>query len=118
MDRIQVKGIVCQARIGVPKREQVYEQKLIVDVSLEADLSKAIAGDDFQQTIDYSPLVEKVRATVESRRFYLIEALAGEICDAIMRDSRVESLSVTVKKFPANLRGQVEHVAATLERTR
>ena len=118
MEKIQVSGLSVEAYIGVPKLERAHPQGLLIDLTVEADLKRAVSEDDFSETIDYQKLVEKVKRTVASKRFSLIEGLAGSIADAILNDSRVDAVIVKVKKFPVPLKDHVEHVAVEIRRER
>ena len=117
MEKILVAGLNVEAYIGVPKIERAHPQRLLIDLAIEAELSRAVTGDDFSETINYQKIVEKVKRTVASRRFSLIEGLAGAIADTILEDSRVVATTVKVKKFPAQLQDHVEHVAVESHRT-
>ena len=117
MEKIEIKGLSVEAYIGVPQIERAHPQRLLIDLIIESDLSRAVSDDDFSQTIDYQKVVEKVKRTVASRRFSLIEGLAGSISDAVLEDSRVSEVSVKVLKFPAQLLDHVEHVAVEITRS-
>jgi dihydroneopterin aldolase len=116
MEKIRITGLSVEAYIGVPKIERAHPQKLLIDLSLEADLSKAVEEDNFDQTIDYQKLVEKIKRTVASKSFSLIEGLAGIIAEVILNDARVAAVTVTVKKFPSQLRDHVENVSVEITR--
>ena len=116
METIQVSGLSVEAYIGVPKLERAHPQGLLIDLTIESDLEEAVSKDDFSKTIDYQKIVEKVKRTVASKRFSLIEGLAGSIANAILKDSRVAAIAVKVRKFPAPLRDHLEHVAVEIHR--
>jgi dihydroneopterin aldolase len=116
MEKIQIAGLGVESYIGVPKIERAHPQRLLIDLDIESDLSKAVSSDDFSETIDYQKIVEKVKRTVASKRFSLIEGLAGAISDAILKDTRIAAVSVRVRKFPSQLRDHVEYVAVEITR--
>lgn len=118
MERILINGLSVEAYIGVPKLERAHPQGLLIDLTIESDLRKAVVQDDFSETIDYQKIVEKVKRTVASKRFSLIEGLAGSIAEAVLNDSRVEAVIVKVKKFPVPLKDHIEHVAVEIRRER
>ena len=118
MEKIKITGLSVEAYIGVPRIERTHPQGLLIDLTLEADLSKAVLHDEFSQTIDYRKLVEKVKRAVASRPFSLIEGLAGYISEIILEDSKVKTVHVKVKKFPAPLVDHVQHVSFELTRSR
>ena len=116
MEKIQIAGLSVEAYIGVPKIERAHPQRLLIDLTLESDLSEAVLKDDFSRTIDYQRVVEKVKRTVASKPFSLLEGLAGAIADVILQDSRVEAVNIRVRKFPAQLQEHLEHVAVEIRR--
>jgi 7,8-dihydroneopterin aldolase/epimerase/oxygenase len=116
MDRIEVLGIACRARIGVPDQERRFPQDLLVDVSCELDFTEAIETDDFSRTVDYEEIVRVVRETSSSRLWYLIETLAGTLCDELLKLPPVRVAEVRVAKFPVGLKGRASQVAAVVRR--
>jgi 7,8-dihydroneopterin aldolase/epimerase/oxygenase len=118
MDRIEVAGISCRARVGVPDQERRFPQELLVDVTCELDFTEAIETDDFSRTVDYEEIVRVVRETASSKLWYLIETLAGAICEAALDLPRVRVAEVRVVKFPVRLRGRAQKVAAVVRRGR
>lgn len=118
MDKIEVVGIEGSALIGVGTTERSRRQRLVVDVSVEADLTAAAASDRFSETIDYVRIVKLVEQLLAEREFCLVESVAGTICDLILAWDRAAAVSVRVKKFPKTLQGRVDHVAVRIQRRR
>ena len=116
MDKIHLREISCQARIGVTEEERVVTQKILLDLVLHLDLEAAARTDDLEQTVDYRQLVEEVRETIGQRTYSLLEALAGTICDRVLRDGRISMVEVTAYKFPEVLRGSLKDVAVEMTR--
>ena len=117
MNQIEVSGLIVQSNIGVPETERKNPQKLVVDLTIDGDLSAAVSSDDFSQTIDYLEIVQLVEEIATSRPFSLVEGLAGAIAERLLEDVRVRAIRLKVKKFPADLQGKVNHVAVELTRT-
>ena len=118
MNQIEVSGLIVHSNIGVPETERKEPQKLVIDLTIDADLSAAVSKDDFSQTIDYLEIVQIVEGIATSRPFSLVEGLAGAIAEKILDNNRVRAIRLKVKKFPADLQGKVNHVAVELTRTR
>ena len=118
MDRIEVAGIRCAARIGVPTTERHSPQELRVDVRVQLDLTSPIDHDDFRQTVDYEKLVDLVVEVAESREWSLIETLAAAICEAILSKTATVVAEVRVTKFPRVLEGRISHASAVVSRRR
>ncbi len=116
MNRIDVVGVVCKARIGVPDNERQFPQDVVVDVGYEFEFEEAVRSDDFSRTVDYEAIVDVVRNTVASRRWSLLETLADHLCAAVLDIPRVRVAEVRVRKYPVRLHGAAEFVSATVRR--
>jgi dihydroneopterin aldolase len=118
-DRIILKGIQFYGYHGVPDAEQETGHRYEVDVTLEADLAGAAAGDDVAQTIDYGTVAQDVIALGTGRQFRLIEALAGALAEYTLQSQpRVDSVTVCVKKLLPPIAGVVEYAAVEFTRRR
>jgi len=116
MDKIEVVGIRCPARIGVPDNERQFPQELLVDVTCEFEFSPATRTDDFRRTIDYETIVKVVRATAARQSWSLLETITNALCDSVLELPDVSSTEIRVKKFPVNLREKIDYVVATVRR--
>lgn len=103
MDKIHISDILLRCIIGVNEGERRERQDVVVSVTLHADLSAAARTDDFNQTIDYSAVKERIAELVEGSSFYLVEALAEAIARICLEFDRVEQADVLVEK-PGALR--------------
>ena len=117
MDKIRINGISCLAHLGVPPQERENPQEIQVDVVLSLNLEKAVHSDEVTSTVDYVGIVEKVKETLEERRFCLLESVAGHLCRSILTDSKIKSVQVRVRKFPEVLREKVSYVEVELTRS-
>lgn len=118
MDYIEVAGIRCQARIGVPDNERQFPQELRVDVTCGFDFTEATELDEFHRTVDYEQIVEVVCTTAGTGSWALIETLTEALCRAVLEVPRVRLAEVRVRKYPVSLRGKVDYVAAVMRRQR
>ncbi len=116
MDKIHISGISCLAQLGVPPQERENPQKILVDVVLSLSLEQAVHSDEVTSTVDYVGIVEKVKETLEERRFCLLESVAGHLCRSILTDTRIKSVQVKVRKFPEVLREKASYVEVELTR--
>ncbi len=117
MDKIHISGISCLAQLGVPPQERENPQKILVDVVLSLSLEQAVHSDEVTSTVDYVGIVEKVKETLEERRFCLLESVAGHLCRSILTDTRIKSVQVKVRKFPEVLREKASYVEVELTRS-
>jgi dihydroneopterin aldolase len=118
-DRIVLAAMAFQGRHGVLPHEKVNPQRFEVDVELILDLTAAGSTDDLERTVDYRRVYETVRGIVQSKTFELIEAVAGTICDEILKDHAiVDEVVVRVRKPEVELGGPLAHAAVELRRRR
>jgi dihydroneopterin aldolase len=114
-DRIALRGIRAYGRHGADAGERVAAQPLDLDVEVELDLARARARDALGETLDYAELHEQIVAIVRDRSFALLERLADEISAAVLADSRVDAVTVTIAK-PELLSGATPSVTVRAER--
>jgi len=114
-DRIGIRGMRVFGRHGANPGEQDVPQPFDVDVELEVDLERSVHTDSLDDTLDYRNVHAVVTDVIGSGRFMLLERLAQEIARAILREQRIQAVTVTVAK-PGLLAGATPSV--TLRRTR
>lgn len=97
-DRIELRGLRAYGYHGCFDFERSEGQEFVVDITLWLDLTKAAATDDLAATVDYGDLAERAVAVVSGEPRDLIETVAGEIADDVLRDIRVAAAEVVVHK--------------------
>ena len=97
-DRMLLYGMVFYGYHGVSPEEQRLGQRFVVDVELEADLSKSGDSDDLADTIDYGKVYETVAPIVQGAPYRLLEALATAIANKVLQTFPVNGVLVRVKK--------------------
>ncbi len=118
-DRIQLAGMVFQARHGYYDHEQVTPQRFEVDLELEFDLRPAGLDDDLELTVDYAAVYGATRQIVESTTFRLLEALAEAISHEILAGfAAVDAVVVRVRKPEVSVGGELAHAGVEIRRTR
>ena len=117
-DRISLHGLRVRGHHGVYDFERRDGQDFVVDVELELDLAKAVAGDDVTDTVHYGELADRLAAVIAGEPVNLIEALAGRLVAECLADARVAAATVTVHKPQAPITHQFADVAVTLRRAR
>lgn len=103
MDRIHIRELTSRCIVGINPDERVNKQDVIMNITLEADLSSACVSDNIDDTIDYKRIKQSVLAMVEESEYFLIERLAQAIAEICLQDSRVRAAHVSVDK-PGALR--------------
>lgn len=99
MGTITIQELEIFCCIGVPDEERAKPQRLLVTLEMAVDLVTAVARDDVRWSIDYQRVAQRVAEFSGARSWYLIETLASEIADLVLREFSPLSISVEVKKF-------------------
>ncbi len=101
MDKIFLPNLAFWGTHGVLPQESKNKQKFIIDAQIEGDFSAACASDDLNDAVDYSKFYEIIRQTVEEESYYLLEALAGAICQKSFVFPQAQTVRIGVEKVKA-----------------
>ncbi|MGE5314096.1 MAG: dihydroneopterin aldolase [Acidobacteriota bacterium] len=119
LDIIRLHNAVFYAYHGVLQDEQNIGGKFEVDVDLHADLMAARTTDALHHTVNYEKAYGVVKKTVTEKKFYLIEALAHQIGQALLREfPAVERVTVRVRKPGAPVHGVLDTVEVEIDSAR
>jgi dihydroneopterin aldolase len=99
MDKIIIKDLEVDARIGVTESERAQAQRLLITVEMERDLTEAGRRDAEASTTRYDIVADMIRKMVSDRPRKLVEAVAHEIAEAILARKMAHAVTVEVKKF-------------------
>jgi dihydroneopterin aldolase len=115
MDRILLKGMRFQARVGVTEQERKAPQSIEVDLELLLPLGAAGRSDEVKATVDYADAFTAVRTAVEQQPARLLEALAERIADAVQPLGAGEVV-VRVRKLQPPLPGELAYAEVEVRR--
>lgn len=116
-DRITLTGLKVFGYHGVFEHEKRDGQDFIVDITLWLDLTSAVATDDLTNTVHYGELAQLAADIISGPPRGLIEAVAGNIADAVMRTYPVHAVEVTLHKPSAPIPLDFADVAVTIRRS-
>lgn len=119
LDTIRLKNAVFYAYHGVLSDEQKLGGKFEVDVELRCDLRKGTRSDSLRDTVDYEQVYDCIRSSVLGKKHFLLEGLGGAIINGIFKKfSRVQSVTVRVRKPNAPVKGVIDTVEVEMTRER
>ena len=100
-DLIRISRLRLETVIGVPDAERAAPQAVVVSVEIALDHGTVSAGrrDNLGQTVDYAAVADALREVAASRPRKLIEALAEDLSDAVLRFRGVSGVVVTLEKY-------------------
>ena len=97
--KISIVDLEVFYRVGVPDAERAQPQRLLLTVELESDFTAAAKSDGIADTIDYYAVTQHLLKFGEGREWKLIEKLASDIADTVLKEFKPQSVFVEVKKF-------------------
>ena len=113
---IRIKNLLLRTYIGFNEEEISKLQDVIINMTIEVDLSHAIRHDSVDGSYNYKVITKKVIALVQEQKFMMLEKLTQTILDQIMKSKEVSFAKVEVDK-PHALRF-AESVSVELSATR
>jgi dihydroneopterin aldolase len=117
-DRIQLHGLTVRGHHGVFEHERRDGQDFVVDITAWIDLDTAAASDDLSDTVDYGELARRAAEIVGGPARNLIEGVAAEIAEDVMRDERIHAVEVVVHKPQAPMPLAFKDVSVVARRSR
>lgn len=97
MDKILVRNIRLQMKVGTTSQERSQAQPCRADLTLWQPLEKAREG-TLDKTVDYSAVYARVENLCESRTFTLLEEAALSICREVLKNFSVRKVRVRIGK--------------------
>ncbi|MEP7161241.1 MAG: dihydroneopterin aldolase, partial [Dermatophilaceae bacterium] len=97
-DLITLRGVSARSRHGVLPEEKLIPQPFLVDLDLEADLSRAGRSDRLADTVSYATMAGQVHRVLIGPSVDLLEHLAEKIALVCLREPDVEAVTVTLHK--------------------
>jgi dihydroneopterin aldolase len=98
MDKVIIQGLCLYSLIGVYDFERHEKQRVIADLVLYTDLSKAGISDDVADTLDYGKVAQRLSDIAENASYKLLEALGLHMIDVIFKEFAVNKLELTLCK--------------------
>lgn len=118
MDCIYLPGQRYYGYTGALPEEQVLGQWFQVDLRLWLDLEAAIQTDDLAQTLDYREIIAQIKTLFATKRFSLVEKLAGEIAAIGLEFPAVESVEVHLTKLAPPISDYTGQITIQIRRNR
>jgi dihydroneopterin aldolase len=87
MDIVFIEQLSVITTIGVYDWEQTIEQKLVFDIEMGWDNRKSAKSDDVNDCLSYADISETVIGHVEGQRFALVERVAEEVAELLLKNS-------------------------------
>ena len=97
-DKILIRQLAAHAVIGIHDWERAQSQPLYFDMDLSFDCTTAAQTDDIKQALDYFTVCEKVTEFVQASNFELIETLAEQVANLVLKRFPCKKIKLTLYK--------------------
>jgi len=114
MDKIFLDELKIDTVIGIWDWERKIRQTVIIDLEMSADIARAAATDNVEDTLNYKSVAKRLQEFVGESSFQLVETLAEQIAGIVRDEFGVAWVKVTVHK-PGAIRGSKD-VGVEIER--
>lgn len=103
-DTIFLHDLRVDTIVGIWDWERKIRQTVSIDLEMGADIRRAAASDDIEDTLNYKKVAKRVQQFVSESEFQLVETMAEKIAGVILAEFEVPWIQVRVNK-PGAIRG-------------
>ena len=114
MDIIFLHGLEVECVIGVWEWERRITQKIVIDLDMAWDITKAATSDDLSDALSYKDVAKRVAAHVQDVKANLVERLVEDIANILLGEFGCQWCRVSVNK-PGAITGSKD-VGVVVER--
>ncbi len=119
MDHIRLKDIIVYGYYGATDPERQVGQRLLLDLDLRVDLSKAAESDSLDDTVSYEEIYVAVQHLAGGTRCRLLEHLGQTVIEGIFRNfPAVEAVSIALRKMNLPFPNTCREVEVLISRER
>jgi len=115
-DTIKISGIKAFGFHGVFEEERKSGQDFIADIEFSYKTEDAIKTDDLAHAIDYGAIATLTKNIIEGEPRNLIEKVADEIAEKILKEFKVISVKVVLHKPHAPIDMKFTDISVSVER--
>lgn len=116
MDKVFIEGLEIEALIGIYDWERRIRQPLVFDLEMAFENRRAAATDAIEDTLNYKAISKRLVALVSESSHGLVETLAEQCAQMVLREFGVAWLRLKLRK-PGAVRG-ARAVGVVIERSR
>jgi dihydroneopterin aldolase len=103
-DTIFLTDLKIKTVVGIWEWERKIRQTVSIDLELGADIRRAAASDNIEDTLNYKKVAKRVQQFVADSAFQLVETMAEKIAEIVLAEFDVPWVQVRVNK-PGAIRG-------------
>ena len=116
MDTIFIRDLILRGIIGVNAWEREQPQEFVINIDLDTSVERAGITDDISDSVDYQSVADRVSTHAMRIGRFTVEALAADVAQIVLADSRIDRVRVRIEK-PGAVPGS-RSVGVQIERNR
>jgi dihydroneopterin aldolase len=97
-DIVLIDSLTLDASIGVFDWEKQVKQRLVFNLELYCDFSKASQSDELEDAVNYAQVCDEIEALLAKKHYQLLEFLAEKICCHIFECFSVSAINLSIFK--------------------
>jgi D-erythro-7,8-dihydroneopterin triphosphate epimerase len=98
MAQLCIKDLLLRTEVGFNPHELGKKQDLLLNIDVDYFTSGEEESDEPAEALDYRNMCKQVIDLVESNRYNLLEKVANDVDNLILRMARVQKVTVEVDK--------------------
>ena len=110
--KIRLQNIQLYGWHGVADEEKKIGQHFEIDIEVSFNCHHAIQKDNINDTVNYSSMYDFIVTIFSSKKYNLIEALAGDIASSLIKKFTLSMCKVLIRKPDAPINGILDYVEA------
>jgi len=97
-DLVYITGLEVETIIGIYDWERNTRQKVVLDIEMQSDISKAALSDSIEDALNYKAVSKRLEEFIESSSFFLVETLAESVAKIILNEFKVPWVRIKLSK--------------------
>ncbi len=98
MDIVFIRDLQIETVIGIYDWERKIKQIISIDLDMATDIQKAAKSDHIDDALNYKAVAKRLISFVEDSQFQLVETLAENICEIVIKEFKVPWVCLTLNK--------------------
>ena len=98
MDIVFIRQLQIETVIGIYEWERTTRQSIVLDLDMATEVKRAAASENIADALDYHAISLRLTEYLSAQQFLLIETLAEQCAELLMREFHVPWLRLTVIK--------------------
>lgn len=119
MGKIIIEEMEFYAFHGHYREEQIVGNRFLVDLEMEADMTRPAESDRLEDAINYQIAYKLIKDEMRQKKSKLLENIAKRILDSLFEHLKgVEKATIRIRKMNPPMGGRIGSVSVTLTRER